>query len=285
VLAAVLLAAAWLMPQTLPSRGSLSVNDVMRRVEKYVADYGERASAVVGVERYDQEARGSVMRTTATRSLVSEFAIVKAESIHGWLGFRDVIEVDGQALPDHAGRLQQVLTESQGRFDEARRLSDESARYNIGHMERNFNQPTGALFFFVAENHDRFKFSARRVAGDGTWEIAFDEKTKPTLIRTPDGQSVPSSGTLWVRPEDGVVMRTQLKTELTNARGRQTTHGSGIIDVTYRRFEDLGMWLPAVMTESFESREMGGVTPAWTREDGHAEYSKYRIFTTSARIK
>ena len=36
-------------------------------------------------------------------------------------------------------------------MDEARRLSDESARFNIGPIVRNFNVPTAALFFFRPE--------------------------------------------------------------------------------------------------------------------------------------
>ena len=54
------------------------------------------------------------------------------------------------------------------------------------------------------------------------------------------------------------------------------------IDVRYARVDQLEMWLPASMDESFEVSPKKGV---WSRVTGHAEYSNYRTFTTSVRIK
>jgi hypothetical protein len=263
------------------AQGSLSVKDVMRRVESYVAGYGEKASIVVCTERYVQETETSALHDARSRTLVSDFAIVKADAIRGWLGFRDVVEVDGRRVADRDDRLARVLMASQGRFDEARRLSDESARFNIGTIERNFNVPTSALFFFVPDNHDRFKFAARRVTDEGAWEIAFQEKARPTLIRTPDGEPVSTAGTIWAMPEDGTVLRTLLETQLLNARRGRPQIGKGRIEVRYRRVESLNMWLPASMDESFDA----------IRDDvresvsGHADYDNYRTFTTTARIR
>lgn len=259
---------------------SLSVKDVMQRVERYVADYGRRASIVVCTERYQQTAHGSGMSVDAARTLVSDFALVHADAIHGWLGFRDVLEVDGRRVSDRDERLASVLMASQGRYDEARRLSDESARYNIGFIERNFNVPTAALFFFTPDNHHRFKFAARQVADDGTWEIAFEETSRATLIRTPEGNPVRTSGSLWVRPDDGVVVRTRLKVALP-PRTKRATGGDGQIDVVYRHVDTLDMWLPASMDEAFEA----GRLEIRERVAGHAEYTNYRQFTTSVRIK
>jgi hypothetical protein len=259
---------------------SLSVKDVMTRVERYVAGYGETASIVVCTERYRQTAQ-PLGRTAETRTLVSDFGIVYAEAIHGWLGFRDVIEVDGHRVTDREGRLAEVLMASQGRFDEARRLSDESARYNIGAFQRNFNVPTAALFFFTPENHGRFKFSARTVAADGTWEIVFRETERPTMIRDPDGASVPTSGTLRVDPQTGTVLRTELRIEMMHLQGMRAQHGHASIDVVYQHVDDLNMWLPASMDEQFAmalDRSADTVT-------GHADYSNYRRFTTAVRIK
>jgi len=252
----------------------------MRRVQSYVGSYGEKASIVVCTERYDQTSQGSGMTLDGRRSLVSDFAIVRTDAIQGWLGFRDVLEADGHAVADRNDRLAHVLMAAQGRFDEARRLSDESARYNIGFIERNFNIPTAALFFFTPDNLDRFKFTGRRVADDGTWEIAFQETSRPTLIRSPQGQPVTSTGTLSVRPESGTVIRTRLLVNLP-VRSKEARRGQGQIDVVYRHVDALDLWLPASMDESFEARRQG----VWERVTGHAEYSNYRTFTTSVRIK
>lgn len=260
---------------------SLSVKDVMKRVEHYVASYGEQASIVVCSERYEQRAQGSGTSVDGARILDSDFAIVYADAMHGWLGFRDVLAVDGRPVADREDRLARVLMGAQGRFDEARRLFDESARYNIGAIQRTFNVPTAALFFFVPENHDRFKFTARTVNADGTWEIAFRETDRPTLIRDLDGASIPSSGVIWVEPQTGTVVRTRLEILTINGHGVQGQHGHGSVDVFYRRVEEMNMWLPASMDEQFEVRR----DRAFDRVTGHAEYSDYRRFTTSARIK
>jgi hypothetical protein len=263
------------------AQATLSLKDVMKRVEAYVASYGEKASIVVCTERYNQQAQGSGMSVDTRRALVSDFAIVKADTIRGWLGFRDVLEVDGHRVSDREDRLARVLMASQGRYDEARQLSDESARYNVGAIERNFNVPTAALFFFTRENHDRFKFAARTVAGDGTWEITFRETGRPTLIRKLDGAPVPSSGTIWADPETGTIVRTLLQVETIADRGARAQHGQGHVDVVYRHVDELSMWLPASMDEQFEVSR----NEIFDRVLGHAEYSNYRQFTTSARIK
>jgi len=258
----------------------LSLKDVIRRVGAYVDSYGDRASIVVCTEKYEQHADGS-LTVAQTRTLVSDVALVYADALHGWLGFRDVIEVDHSPVQDREDRLARVLMGAQGRFDEARRLSDESARFNLGNLQRNFNVPTSALFFFRTEDHDRFKFAARRVLDDGTWEIAFKETAKPTMIRTPDGEPVETMGTIWVRPEDGVVVRTVLEVGVLMRRLSPPQRGKGSIDVRYRRVEALGMWLPEAMDEAFEATRQD----AWDKVTGHAEYSNYRRFETSGRIK
>jgi hypothetical protein len=259
---------------------SLSVKDVMKRVERYVGDYGEKASIVVCTERYQQDTRGSGS-APRTRTLVSDFALVYADAIHGWLGFRDVVEVDGHAVADREDRLAHVLMGSEGRFDEARRLNDESARFNIGSIERNFNVPTTVLFYFSPENRYRFKFTAKTVGADGTWEIAFRETETPTLIRTPEGDSIRSVGTIWVQPDSGTVVRTELQLEMLTGRTAHPQRGKGTVDVAYTRIDDLNMWLPSQMDETFEASRQ----PIWDRVSGHAEYSNYRRFTTTARIK
>jgi hypothetical protein len=259
------------------AQGTLSLKDVLRRVEDYVDSYGVKASIVVCSERYTQQARMSGMTSDGTRQLTSDFAIVRADAIHGWLGFRDVVEVDGKPVADRQDRLARVLMSSEGRFDEARQISDESARYNIGSIQRNFNVPTTTLFFFGTDNRARFKFSARTLAADGTWEIAFNERDKPSLIRTPEGRSILTSGTIYVQPQDGTVVRTILRID-----SKEPPRGKGSVDVQYGRIEALNMWLPVSMDEAFEASPADGRR---SRVTGHAEYSNYRTFRTSGRIK
>lgn len=264
--------------------GPPSLKDVMRRVAAYVDSYGERAAIVVATERYAQTTTGNTDAPRLERHLVAEFALVKVDVVSGWLGFRDVLEVDGRKLPDREERLVRSLS-SGGGYAEAQRLSDESARFNIGTIERNFNVPTTTLFFLRSNTQDRFRFSAKTVEQDGSWRIAFKETSRPTLIRTPDNQSVPSEGDIWVNPDDGTVVRTVLRTELKNLKHARMQRGEGRVDVTYRYVAMIGMWLPEQMSEHFETTGSAGQTPAWERVEGNAQYSNYRQFTTSGRIK
>jgi len=259
-----------------------SLKDVIKRVEAYVDVYGQKASIVVATEQYRQESHGNTSVEHGKRDLVADFALVKVEAANTWMGFRDVLEVDGKRVQDREDRLARVLMASAGRFDEAIRLNTESARFNIGPFLRNFNVPTTALFFFNSENHRRFKFSAKSVAADGTWEIAFHETQEPTLIHTPDWRPVPTEGTIWANPADGTIVRTVLKVGGAGQTARPGTRVAGSVDVTFQRVDTLGMWLPATMDETFQTN---GTTSEWELVKGHAIYSNYREFTTEVKIK
>jgi hypothetical protein len=274
-----------LVPLVLLSAGAAqrtpSVKDVMKKVGAYVESYGERAVIVVASERYTQAVAGNTEVPQRERTILADFAIVPAGPLEPFQGFRDVIEVDGLKQADREDRLLRLLTAPGGDYTEARRLSDESARFNIGNVQRNFNVPTTVLFFFRPSHQDRFKFTAKSVERDGTWEIGFRETERPTFIRTPWYASVPSEGEIWVKPGEGTIVRTVLRTPLIAQDGNKP-RGHGRVDVTYRFVETLGMWLPAAMDEEFEA-----VLPnnGLERVRGRAVYSNYRKFTTSGRIK
>jgi hypothetical protein len=258
-----------------------SVKEVVRRMAAYVDRYGERASIVVATERYTQRVKSGAQAAARERNTVADFAIVKAQGFGGWVGFRDVVEADGVRISDHEDRLLRVLENVTGSFDEAKRLSDESARFNIGSIARNFNVPTAALFFFGRDNLERFKFTRKSAAG-GLWEVAFRETAHPTLVRTPEGRSIPSEGTVWVSGADGTVVRTRIHMSFA-ARGSGFSSSSveAEIEVTYTHVPAVGLWLPAAMTESYEMVR-GSTRERITTE---AKYSDYRVFQTSGRIK
>jgi hypothetical protein len=263
-----------------------SLREVVGRVGTYVSAYGQQASLFVGTETYRQDATGADS-VAQHRTLVSEFAIVRSDALRDaiqsrWVGFRDVVEVDGHPIVEHRDRLMQILTGAAGRFDEARRLSEESARFNVGDIARNFNVPTAALFFFQAGNLDRFKFKKRgvaRVDDADAWEIEFHETYHPSLVRMPTGESLPSVGALWVNPADGTVLKTHL--QMQGFSYVATARTLATVDVTYARVPDLGVWLPQTMSEEYS----GSRGASWERITGTATYANYRRFETSVRIK
>jgi hypothetical protein len=273
--------------------------EIMKRVAAYVEGYGDAASVLVGVERYSQKSdeiqsrtnmsRGGTgrfgpesepasptpVRTTARR-LTSELALVRnAAAIGGWAAFRDVTDVDGKPVTDRGNRLRALFETNTPDLNAAKRIDAENARFNIGPVRRTFNVPTATLFFFTPANLPRFTFKDRgieRIDGADTRVIDFRETAKPTMVMNGLGKDVPTSGTLWIDPADGHVIKTLLT--LTGYAGT----GSGAkVEVTYRHHQEFDMWVPASMRESYAT-SAGSVT-------GDAQYVDFRRFQTSAAIK
>jgi VWFA-related protein len=266
-------------------------DEVLRSVGDYVGQYGGQASLLVAVEHYSQAVTRLVSRTTATRRgsmmdvsrdpgprrrLVSEFALMpNAAASGGWLGYRDVIEVDGKPVPDRGGRLQALFRAETPNLEAARRIADEGARYNIGSVSRNFNVPTTTLFFFHADNLSRFSFRRsrrERIDGVETLVVDFHEDRAPTLVMNGARKDVPASGTLWVNPADGAIVRTRLELEKFDDAGSKA-----VVDVTYRKDGILGMWVPSRMTERYTTDTETTTTVA--------TYTDFKRFQTSVRIK
>jgi VWFA-related protein len=259
--------------------------EIVRRVGSYVEQYGGQASLLVAVEDYSQSANGILLATgrgamelqaPRRRRLISEFALVpNAATSGGWLGYRDVIEVDGKPVADRSDRLQGIFRSDTPDLLEARRIADEGARYNIGPVSRNFNVPTTALFFFHAGNVSRFTFlqqGRERIEGVDAVALDFRETRMPTLITNSKGKDVPASGTLWVDASDGAVVRTRLE-----FRGFDDAGSRGVIDVVYRRDPALAMWVPSRMTERYTSGSITATTVA--------SYRDFKRFQTSVKIK
>src|SRR5258708_29061257 len=109
---AALIGLASVAPTRLPA-DEPSLKDVVRRMSAYAETYGEKGSIVVATERYTQDVNGSRPPSMDHRVTVADFAIVKARGPYGeWVGFRDVVEVDGARITDREDRLIQLLTAS-----------------------------------------------------------------------------------------------------------------------------------------------------------------------------
>jgi hypothetical protein len=270
-----------------------ALDEVIQKIADYVGDYGEKASAFVGIENYTQQFnRPDSPTMMRPRKVVAEFAIVKPSDSTTWVGFRDVVEVDGQKVSDRRDRLQQIVTSSTGTASEAARLTAESARYNVGPITRNFNVPTTTMFFFEPRNIKRFTFTKKgkkKIDGVETWELEFKETQKPTMIVTRDGRDVPCEGSVWVVPADGTIVQTRLRLRGFSDQNTMTPQGSSApnrptanpnaptggrealaisgagqsidtnlmeseasIEVTYKKDPKFNVWLPSKMAEFYE---------------------------------
>jgi hypothetical protein len=296
------------------------LDSVIQKMAAYVARYGEKASLFVAVEKYSQSVTMDGMAQTKPRLLVAEFAIIKVPG-SGWIGFRDVVELDGKKISDRRDRLVSLLTDETADSSQVTRIANESARFNIGPISRNFNVPTAALFFFQPANLSRFTFTrkdTKKIDGVPTWEIAFKENRSPTFIMTRAGKDVPLEGTLWVVPADGTVVQTRLRmrnfadqmtSPIQEAPGSRPpvnpnapTGGRDArasipslsltrldseadIDVTYRRNEELGVWLPLKMEIVYTGpMALTGRPPTLGRATTRATYSDFKQFGTSMKI-
>ena len=255
------------------------LDELLGRVGKYVADYERAFSVVVSRERYIQRAfTGAQMET---RELHSEIALIAVQGAD-WVMFRDVYRVDGRDLSDRKDRLLALfLKPPPDAGAQARRIYDESTRHNIGQVARTINAPTQMLEFFRATNHRQSTFrlgGQSTVSGQPAQEIRFQETGKPRLIATAD--QAPSSGRVWVRPDSGAIVRT----ELNLAPERGTVQ----IAVHYAWEPRLELWVPARMIETYVRPPATGGSVAsqdssGVRVEGEATYSDFRRFNVDTR--
>ena len=85
----------------------------------------------------------------------------------------------------------------------------ESARYNVGNVNRTINVPTIALDFLTYLYRQRFSFTDG--GRDGLGRILdFVETGRPTYVVTTNSRDLPVTGRYWVDEPTGRVERTEL---------------------------------------------------------------------------
>jgi hypothetical protein len=265
-----------------------SLPELLTRAGAYAVDYHRQLQVIVAEERYVQRSSAALRpeagaRTPQSagddaeeRTLRSDFMLLRGiAGEDAWFAFRDVFEVDGRPVNGRRGRLEQWLADSHSGFmHRARALALEQARYNIGPVMRTINVPTLALEFLRPDRQKRFRFrhtGVTSVDGVAVSVVSFEERRRPTMIRTPGGKDIVARGTLWMETETGRVVRTELRTGERDRREVQAT-----ITVTYAFVPRLDLLVPASMQERYLAR---GSEIACT-----ASYSNFRRFETDARI-
>jgi hypothetical protein len=267
------------------------LDTVLSRASEYVQSYARELGMVIAREEYVQRMpvasvaslpsgiegniRAPMRLESHERQMVSDYMMVRlpSEGDH-WIGFRAVVEVDGRPIPDRVERLQELF---EGTEEEAverwRKLSRESARYNIGAVNRNTNVPTFALLVLGGSNPDSFEFarmSDDRVEGLDVWVVSYQEVAAPTLITGLQGEDVFIHGRLWIDPEDGRVVRTEVQTGGPDRALRSN------VTVRYRPNTELGMWVPLDMKERYEVGD--------TEIEAVAKYSNFQRFNVNVSV-
>jgi hypothetical protein len=256
-----------------PSAQEPTLDAALARLHAYLDRYQTILSTVVAEERYSQTVVTRTSILQSTRVLRSDYAPARSPGGQAWTGFRDTYEVDGRPVRDREDRLARLLAEgSPASAEHALRITRENARFNIGDnvVTRTINVPTVALDMLHARNAPRFTFTWRggdEVLGRHAWVVAYSERRSPTMLRTPQGKDRQATGTVWVDPLTGEVLRTVLSWQ---------DAPSGRITVHYQDEPAIGALVPGRMSEEYQGRN-GSVT-------GEATYTNYRRFQTAARI-
>ena len=257
-----------------------SLLDVLGRATEYVDDLHARLVGVVMEERYEQRARyppGAGFGASSARvTLRSDYLLLEPEGADRPFGFRDVFEANGRPVRDREERLTRLfLNPTASVRRQIQGILEESARHNIGDIERTTNTPTLALLFLGSANKSRFSFER---ASDTSPELGIDEPEGPgdvwavgyretwpvTLIRRRGGQNLPAQGRYWIDAETGRVLVTELVLDHPDVDSR--------ITVRYAADGALGHLVPVEMRERYDNRRTR------SRVDGTATYSRFRRF-------
>jgi hypothetical protein len=257
---------------------NLSASRLAAGAAEYVRAYQEDFAFLLAdertVQRVDSQAEGSGAVETTTRVTRGEFFITYLPARRHWTAVRDVAEVDGAAVadrPDVAGLLAGEQADAV-----ARHLFALNARYNIGRVARNFNDPMLALLPLTPAHRSRFSFSVgpavRPRPGVAFATLRFRERERPTLVRGQTGASVYGRGELTVEPTTGVVRRARI--------GFRYDDIDVDLATDFARDERLGLWVPSRFAERYTSTQDG--RREVTTVD--AEYSNYRRFDVRSRL-
>jgi hypothetical protein len=187
----------------------------------------------------------------AERLILSEYALVRAPGARIARGFRDAFEVDGKRVREPDKRLERAFLEP---LAEATKLASafaaQTATHSLGFVSQTISQPNFVVALLKAPTRTRFIFwkaGESVVGGVRAWEIAYSERTLPTLVQTDSGDA-PVDGSVWIDPATGRVLRTTLGLALEGT----------MIEITVMwRPEPQGgaVWVPSEMREVYESRD------------------------------
>ena len=259
-----------------PTDGEPELADVLTRAGRYIEGYYRDFSNVLAVETYRQIHRPPFEKVEL-RTLESDVLLVRPEGEARYRMFRDVAKVNGHAVRDREERLKQTFLDSPATLAV---IAEESARYNIGPVRRDFNVPLTALDFLSAGNQPSFRFEKAgetTLAGQAVWVIRFTEVGHPTFILY-NSTDMAATGTFWIAPADGRVWASELV--LTPANPPLYA----AIRVAFRLDPALGLLVPAEMKERY-FWDPGRIEAARAGEnpmpdvEGRATYDHFRKFT------
>jgi hypothetical protein len=264
-----------------------SLETVLAHAAAYVAEFQRQLSGIVAEESYTQDAATPLMAAGSPfrreldshRELKSDLLLVRPVGTSQYVEFRDVFEVDGKPVRDRQERLTTLFLEgTSSATQQIEQIIGESARYNIGNIQRTINTPVFPLLFLDRIVQPKFRFkrgtdsppvmargrTQNFSVGTEVWVIDYQEVDRNTMIRTTGGHDLPSRGRFWIEPDTGRVLMSELIVGDSLVRA--------VVDVSYQSQALLGFLVPVEMRERYE-----GLTDG-SHVEGTATYGRFRQF-------
>jgi hypothetical protein len=240
---------------------------VLSSAMRYVMNYEQQFALLVSDEHYLQELQrppnpgdnlsrsnpGGGMRAGGAmnvQSIKSDFVLVQlGMDGEGWMPFRDAFEVKGKRLRNREDRLLKLFLENdKNAFDKAARINEASTKHHLGNVARTINIPTLGMMLLHPRVNERFEFTdggEESIAGRVLRKALYREVARPTLIKTTRGRDLALTGTIWIDPFTGTVVKSEMNAADPAVRCQVT--------VTFRRDEALEMWVPDKMEEYYKA--------------------------------
>jgi hypothetical protein len=256
---------------------NLSKNALVAAASAYVRSYQQQFAFLIADERTVQESFGVKGRESVPLGLRitrGEIFITFLEGRRHWTTVRDVAEVDGVPVLDRVDLPDLLSREDPDMV--ARRLFALNARYNIGGVIRNFNDPMLALLPLSDAHRSRFSFDIertdRRDPGAVLATLAFRERERPTLVRPPSGGAAFARGEITMDASTGAIHHMRLAVKYDEIEADLTTE--------FTREDRLALWVPSTFSERYTA-SADGFDDVITSQ---STYSNYRRFESRGRL-
>jgi len=259
------------------------LGDLLQRATEYVTGYEAELGNLIGSEEYVQNAAWlgntglghPTVGKRLQRRLSSDFLIIQVGP--EWAALRKVNRIDGIKVKETEPALEDTFDNSpEANSTRLLVMKAESTGYNLGDIIREINLPTFALKVLRKSEVSRFAFEragSSKIAGIQTWAIRFREQTGPTLVVGGKDQPLYSTGTLWIEPGTGRVLRTEFLVENAYASSRV----KGAITVTYTEGKNVKLLVPGLMDEHYETE--------FNTVDCRAFYTNFRPFEVDVKFE
>ena len=279
-LAAIVIGAACALVDTglaVAQRPDTSPRAVVTAAMAYVTTYQKDFAFLIADERYTQTRLTPEGKPYEERTMNGEMFLTYVAADRDWIAVHDVAEVNGRPVADRED-LRQLLQQGAELRGITQKVAARNASFNIGHVFRNFNEPTMALRVLDHEPLQNFSFERRRVVvtADGYATLVtleFRERGRPTIVRGERQRNLESRGEMTIEAATGRVRRTVFEVADGPLRAR--------LETVYEFEPRLDLWVPTTFSERYDLSRPGEKETVLCE----ATYTNYRRFVTSGRIK